>query len=407
MIGQDVWLAWRMALKGEALPIDQQLPTGHGGVDGHPQPGLYRRKEGGGWQDGKRQPHTWVPVRIFLTDDDGQTAHKWQDGLKINAVQGRDTVVDPLKIWSWCQTRDATGKIAVPDAIKQDIYKHWIEHGRWPDDAPAPTEHQPEPDDRAAPPPPTPDSGSAPAGLGHNRAEDDEGFDALVRIIQQNDAATQEWLKTLPEGRSAGDKASNWLTDIRGLKNKYEALYDSEKAPIQDALNAFEAKWGPYRRIVEATRRRLADAVTLIGDKERKRLQAIADADARKKAEAIRAQLEAERAAKMEAKRKAREEAAAQAGMLPLDPPPPEPEPEPIVVHVQAEPVKVQFGGSTGRKVGLKTVKKAVITDWQAAAAHYAMSPRVQEIVQKLADADAKNGVACPGSSINDTVAAA
>jgi hypothetical protein len=102
-----------------------------------------------------------------------------------------------------------------------------------------------------------------------------------------------------------------------------------------------------------------------------------------------------------------KEEEAAQAGMLPLDPPIPDPEPDPIVVSVQVEPVKLNFGGSTGRKVGIKPVKRAVITDWKAAAQHYAEAQRVKDVVQKLADADARNGIACPGSTIEETTAAA
>ena len=78
-----------------------------------------------------------------------------------------------------------------------------------------------------------------------------------------------------------------------------------------------------------------------------------------------------------------------------------EPEPEPQLPLAVAEPVKVAFGGATASKIAPRKIPPAaVIGDWAAAAAHYSGSPKLQEIIQKLANADAKNGVAAPGVTI-------
>lgn len=420
-MGQTVYAVWRAGLRKELLPPSEHIPTGVGGVDGHPQCGLYRVREGGGYQDGKRVAKSEKPVRIYLEDASGAVAHEWADGLTLKALKGKDEVVDPLRIWSWCLTKDKAGKVAIVNAITRDEYAFWIANGRWSDDAPempqstppSASEHHPEG---------TPSTSAAPsAGIGHNSAEDPDGFEALVRLIEQHDTTSAEWVGQNPEGKSAGDKAANWLNEVRGLKAKYEALYKEKRKPLDDALEAFENQWRPFAKKVEAARARLYTAVQVIGDKERRRLEAIQRAEAEKKAAEIRARLEAERKAKIAEQERLRQEREAEAAkaaqeggtLLPLMEPAVEPvkEPEPAPVPpvvVAVEPVKLNFGGSTGARVAVaKPVKCAVITDWAAAAAHYSGADKVREAVQKLADADAKKGIQCPGSVISETTAAA
>lgn len=412
---------WKAGLRGQLLPPSEHVPTGVGGVDGHPQCGLYRVRDGGGWQDGKRVAKSEKPVRIYLEDANGNVVHEWAEGLTLKAIKGHDEIVDPLRIWSWCLTKDKSGKVAIVNAIPRKEYEYWLANSRWSDDAPEMTQNTP-PSASDHHPEGNPSTSVAPsAGIGHNSAEDPDGFEALVRLIEQHDTTSAEWVAQNPEGKSAGDKAANWLNEVRGLKAKYEALYKEKRKPLDDALEAFENQWRPFAKKVEAARARLYTAVQVIGDKERRRLEAIARAEAEKKAAEIRAKLEAERQAKIaeqERQRQEREAEAAKAAqeggtLLPLMEPAVEPvkEPEPAPVPpvvVAVEPVKLNFGGSTGARVAVaKPVKRAVITDWAAAAAHYSGADKVREAVQKLADADAKKGITCPGSVISDATAAA
>lgn len=406
--GQYAYSAWKAATRGEVLPKADYLPTGLGGVEGDPQPGLYKKRDGGGYIDGKKQPHVWVPVKIYLTDDTGAVQHHWRKGLKVCAYVGQNVEADPYKTWLWCQK--PASPMGTLNAISQAEYNHWMTHGRWPDDAPE-TESQPETvaDDQVVASTVT-DIGTAPAGLGHNSAGDPEGADALVLLLRQHEASIAEWLKIERNGEAAANKAANWLGDLRAVEKRVKDRYKIEKAPILEAERQFKAKWDPVTTLMEAVKARISRAYEGIAGREKERLRQIAEAEARAVAAAHRAKLEAERAAQ-EAERQ-REIATAKEAhglkaeeLLPVfrEPLPPLPEPAPIVV----EPVKVSFGGSTGRKVALKTARHAEIDDWKAAAVHYAMSPRLQEIVQKLATADAKNGIACPGARIVEREVAA
>lgn len=424
--GDDIYVVWRAALKGEALPRNQHLPTRlfetppvkDVGLDNtHPQPGLYRRREGGGYRDGVKVPHRWMPVKIYLADSEGTVIHKWGDGLTLCCVVGLETVEKAADVWKWCQGRGRDG-VLTPNAVTQVEYKFWIANGRWSDDM-APDD--PVARESAAPPTP-PEIGKAgtvdrvesldanaesPAGIGHNSGDDPDDYDAIVRTIAQHDGAVSEWLGTKPEGERAGHKAANWLNDVRSVKAKAKALYEIEKAPIQAQLDACTARWTCIDQI-EETRKRLAAAVAEIGAKELARKQRIAETEAKAKAEALRKQAEAERAQRIETERRAHVEQVRDAppGAAPAVAPeqlPLEPIPTPVVAPAK---VKVSFGGSTGRKVGLRAVKKAIITDWAKAATYYAGSDRLRDLIQKLADADAKNGICCDGATIDEGVAA-
>ena len=111
---------WKAGLRGELLPPSEHVPTGVGGVDGHPQCGLYRVTEGGGYQDGKKVDKIMKPVRIYLEDASGTVVHEWAEGLTLKAIKGHDEVVDPLRIWTRCLTRDKSGKIAIATAIPKE-----------------------------------------------------------------------------------------------------------------------------------------------------------------------------------------------------------------------------------------------------------------------------------------------
>lgn len=406
--GRYAYSAWRAATKGETCPASEHLPTGLGGVEGHPQPGLYRKRDGGGYVDGKKQAHQWVPVKIYLTDDAGQVQHRWRPGLKVCAYVGQNQEADPYKIWLWCQK--TVNGVATLNAITQDQYNFWMQNGQWPDDAPS-TEVQPEPVvvDAQVGTSTAPAVDTVPAGIGHNSEGDPEGVDALVTLLKQHDASITEWLKVERNGEAAANKAANWLGDLRGVERRVKDRYKIEKAPILEAERQFKAKWDPVTTLMEAVKARISRAYEGIARREKERRQQVLEVEAKAVAAAHRAKLEAERAALEEQRRREHDWAAAKPGAKAEEiPPKPEPLPPlPEAAPIVVEPVKVSFGGSTGRKVSLKTARHAEIDDWQKAAVHYAMSPRLQEIVQKLATADAKNGIACPGARIVEREVAA
>ena len=73
-----------------------------------------------------------------------------------------------------------------------------------------------------------------------------------------------------------------------------------------------------------------------------------------------------------------------------------------------AEPVKTQArsGTGAGRTVGLRTTYKAEILNWAFAIKHFGDAPEVREVVQRLADAEArrqKEALAIPGVRVITT----
>ena len=412
MIGDSVYLCWRAALKGEIYPADKHIPTGVGGVDGHPQPGLYKRRDGGGYENGVKQAYRWVPVKIYLLADASDplsVAHTWAKNLTLKATVGKDQDVDPLRVWGWCQTRDKTGKLLTVNAVSQSDYKYWLEHDRWPDEVPGTAEDtRPEPTtDQGEATTSASLSGEAPAGIGHNSADDPEGFEALTRMLMQEQAAAEAWIAQGKEGKSAADFASNWKDKLVSLEKRVLAAFTAEKEPYLRKGREIDERWRSAKASAAFIKQRMDAAFNSIARKETARLQAIANEEARKRAEQLRADQEAEYK-RLEAARKARHEASAATGELPLAPdavdlpPPPTP---PVVVPEQ---VRMTFGGASGKKAAPKEPPKvAVITDWRSAAMHYAQADSVKQAVQKLADADAKKGIACPGSEIGSKEQAA
>ena len=207
--------------------------------------------DGGGYIDGKKQPHVWVPVKIYLTDDSGQVVHRWSKGLKVCAYVGDNVEADPFKIWLWCQK--TINGVATLNAITQDEYNHWMTHGRWSDDAPE-TESQPETvaDDQVVASTVT-DIGTSSAGLGHNSAGDPEGADALVALLRQHEASIAEWLKVERNGEAAANKAGNWLGDLRGVGTggRFSLVGHDHGSPVADAYRELLGL-GPGRRFCDA-----------------------------------------------------------------------------------------------------------------------------------------------------------
>jgi hypothetical protein len=219
--------------------------------------------------------------------------------------------------------------------VTKDAAKHAFEHGTWPGDVP---------------------------GIGHNVGE-------LSLTEEIEDAATHAlaWLtKTGITDKTGADTAANWRARLLELGKAADKQRETEKRPHDEAAKAVQAKWKPCIDTATDAANRIRDALTAWMRAE----------DAR-----IRAEQEAKRREAEEAARKQREAAEA---AVPLP-------------FVAPEPVRVQAGGQRGRKAGLRTVTKYVVTDYAAALAHVKDHPDVRAAVEKVAAVQAKAGANVPG----------
>lgn len=287
---------------------------------------------------GKGQP--WLPVAIWSAEN----------GDLVARVAG--DMADPHAIWTHC----AGNPVSKADA------KHAFAHGTWPGDAPAP--------------------------IGDNLPPSDDPLEAIARELEAERARVEAWIAEPHEGKTAADMAANWLVELRKLEKKTEAAFDAEKAPALAESNRIDTKWRGVKALAEKIKRAMSDRYDAIARKEKKRLQDIADAKARAEAEARQKEWEADQA------KKAALAAEHNIHLAPEEPPL-------FQSVIQADPVKVAFGGAQGAKIAPKKVPAVgLVEDWAKAAAHYSAAPKLRELIQKLVNADSKNGVIVPGVKI-------
>lgn len=247
---------------------------------------------------------------------------------------------DPHTVWTYC----------AKNPVAKDAAKHAFEHGSWPGDVPT---------------------------VGHNA-----GTLSLPEEIEDAAAQAVAWLtKTGIADKTGADTAANWRARLLDLGKQADKQRDAEKRPHDEAAKAVQAKWKPCIETATDAANRLRDALT----------QWMRAEEAKARAEA-----EAKRKLAEEAARKAREvaEAAKAEAAARNLPPPPEPVDVPLPLD---EPVKIQAGGQRGRKAGLRTVTKYIVTDYAAALAHVKDHPDVRAAVEKVAAAQAKAGASVPG----------
>lgn len=274
-----------------------------------------------------------------------------QDGAFVCRVGAE--MSDPDETWLHC----ADNPVSKADAM------HAFQHGTWPSDVPA--------------------------REGDNNPPSDDPLDTITRELEAEAARVRAWVTEPHEGKTAADMAANWLTNLRKLEGKTVAAFDAEKAPALAESNRIDVRWRGVKGLAAQIKKLMSDRLDDIGRKEKKRLQEIADAKAREEAEKQRQERLAEQA-KM----------AALAEEHNIYVAPAEPEPE-LPMVISAPPISVSFGGAQGNRIAPKKVPpQALVEDWAKAAAHYAGSPKLREVIQKLAHTDAKNGVIVPGVKI-------
>jgi hypothetical protein len=259
---------------------------------------------------------------------------------------------DAHDVWTWC----------AKNPVAKDAAKHAFEHGSWPGDVPV---------------------------AGHN-----SGTLSLPEEI--DDAATHAlaWLhKNGIADKTAADTAANWRARLLDLSKQADKQRETEKRPHDEASKAVQAKWKPVVETATDAANRLRDALTAWMRAEDARARAELEAKRREAEEAARKQREATEVARREAEAKNL-------------PPPPEPEDVPLP-FVEPEPVRVQAGGQRGRKAGLRTITKYVVTDYAAALAHVKDHPDVRAAVEKVSAQQAKAGASVPGvETLTEQVAA-
>lgn len=225
-------------------------------------------------------------------------------------------------------------------AVKEDAYRHAFEKGEWPDAESA------ERSDNAAP----------------------QGVEGMLAEIEEIAARAAPLLKEPITEKEKADLAANLRDKLLKISKEAEETRKAEKQPHMDAAKAVDEKWTPARDRAKAGADKLRDAVGHYLREEEKKAQA-------------------------EARRIAEEKAAEAAKNAPAD------EPAPVVTVEPVAPVRV---GQTGARTGLRTVKKAEITDYAALLAHFAEHADVRAAIEKLAGAAARAGIEVPGMKIID-----
>lgn len=170
------------------------------------------------------------------------------------------------------------------------------------------------------------------------------------------------------------------------LKKEIEAQHKVEKAPHLEAGRKVDATYKPLVDETEAVQKALKAALQGFVVEREREAQRIAAEAARKLREA--------------------EEAAAKAAAVVKEQPEVEdllaalaPAPDVKAAHAEARTAEMQalaagrVGSEAGgfRAMGLKTVRKAKVTDWSVLAAHYVNNGELRATLEKLANADIRH----------------
>jgi hypothetical protein len=356
----DVYAYWRAMNAGgkseaELLPL--MLPTAGAPIAReNPQCGL--------WKARPRKGAPSILLQIWLVGDAGQPAAEWRDGLTLaNFFDGRSLpLLDLFDRW-----------LFVEPATKDEA-AFWRANGRWPSDPPPLPQRHVMQDGELKP--------NVPA----------DPFEALKAEAEDRLDQVKEWLNAnAPIGdQVASDTARNMQAALLDLGKRADTMFEAEKEPVRREGRRIDAKYR-FRETLEQWAANLRVAFeTFMRIEERRRneeRQRQYEAD-RAAAEAERARVEAERAKKL-----------ADEPVLALtDPPPQLPELPP-----PPAPVKVQAGGGTGRKAGLRDDWDVEILDVKLAAAYVASQPDVAIVVGKAVKRlvkAAKGQVEIPGVKI-------
>lgn len=204
------------------------------------------------------------------------------------------------------------------------------------------------------------DDAPPPASLGHNLPSDPaEKF--RVELADE-EAEIKRWLATDPiKDRASADRAANWAERVAGLGKEAEEARKIEKKPHDDGARAVQAKWKPIVDQADSLKRLLKES---LGPYLR---QQAAEEAARRAAEARKAAMNGE--------------------VLP--------------------PLRNASAGTAGRKVALRTVRNAIVEDFDAALTFFKENPDVRDLIQRLAQKAITAGATVPGVRVEEEKVAA
>ncbi|MEM6586301.1 MAG: hypothetical protein AAF692_11145 [Pseudomonadota bacterium] len=184
-------------------------------------------------------------------------------------------------------------------------------------------------------------------------------FEALKAEIQEAYAEMQAVIGDAVTTQEACDRATNLKDRINKLGKRAEELRKAEQKPHDEQVKAVRAKWRP-----------LTDLASEAVDAARKAITPFLKAKERKLQEAAAKKIEAGEA-------------------------------------VKPDTIKAQAGGASGRKTGLRTVKKVEIFDYPAALQFFADNEQVKSLIATLARKGLAAGGAVPGAKLVEEKVAA
>lgn len=419
-MGDDVYRHWRAKLEGKSaafLPtLYQSNELGVVSIE-NPQPGLWLTSRGGGYANGVKKDRTYLPLQIWLEDENGNKSHSWREGLVVCGLIGQDVVDSDAVASAWLFGKDErSAEWTGPKAITTQERDHWLNNDHmWPWDPPAPVQAQTETmemefevvtvatavADVVAPP-------ARGSQLGDNSGDLSDYRSLRERIKGEVAEAINFFRRNPVKTKSDADKCENWRKRIWKLATEAEDARKNEKAPHQEIVKEIDGRWMPLVQEAKDAAKVLEQTADTWVKAEQKRLRDEAEkkareeflaeqkrrAEERERLEAERKQAEAERA-KMEVD----DPIAALTGSLPELPElPPEPEPVEAFVPVIETP-KIMIGTTGNRRSAKDGPATATIVNLEAAALFYARqkNPDLIKLIQKLADKAAKAGAAVDG----------
>jgi hypothetical protein len=199
---------------------------------------------------------------------------------------------------------------------------------------------------------PEPTAEDGPAKMGDNQPPADPAA-AVIEALDESVAQAKSWLQGREiVSQADADRCEAFIARLSRAGKEAETAHRTEKQPHLEAGRAVDARWKPIIDSASGAVRMLKGALTPF----------LRAREAEKKAEAAQA-------------------IAAGADVARAD-------------------ITARTSGTHGRKVSLRTRKRAVVRDYEAALQFFASHPEVQALVQRLADKVAAVGGTVPGVEI-------
>jgi hypothetical protein len=217
-----------------------------------------------------------------------------------------------------------------------------------------------------------------------NAAPPDDSLEALRDAIDALAAEARRLIKAgAAPNQIESDRAADIATRLSELASKADKSRETEKRPHLEAGRQIDGKWKPVIAAADVYKDIKRVVITPFLNAENARL-------ARERAEAERKhreQVEAQRQRDAETIRAAQ---AAGEAVEQIN----------LPTAFDASAYTPVTAGTRGRAIASKTFTSAEIEDYAAALAYFGSNDKVREVIQSLADAQARAGIAAPGCKI-------